>query len=394
MSLSNSSNSPNSTSVQPFAQAPWRVTLWALAYAVVLLVALTGNVLTAWVILAHRRMRTITNYFLLNLAVADASLAALNTPVNFIYGARGQWYFGLAYCRFHNFYPVAAVFASIYTMTAIAVDRYMAIIHPLKPRFSATVTKVVIMCVWGAAVVLAFPLCFYSVIVTKRQRIICFIAWPRPSDNTMYHFIVAVLVYLLPLVVMGITYSLVGVTLWGSSVPGHSSENYLDQLQAKRKVVKMMLVVVVTFAVCWLPYHVYFIVTGLNRELTKWKFIQQVYLAILWLAMSSTMYNPIIYCCLNSRFRAGFKRALRWCPFIHMSESDEMELRPTRFHTTRQSSVFTLTRLESSADSHTLSSRRKSSSTSRHGSLSGQTRHTPRLSLNSSHNGSVSTSVH
>ena len=64
----------------------------------------------------------------------------------------------------------------------------------------------------------------------------------------------------------------------------------------------MMIIVVVTFALCWLPYHVYFIVTGLNKPLSKWKYIQQVYLSVLWLAMSSTMYNPIIYCCLNSRW--------------------------------------------------------------------------------------------
>lgn len=71
------------------------------------------------------------------------------------------------------------------------------------------------------------------------------------------------------------------------------------------QVVKMMIVVVVTFALCWLPYHVYFIVTGLNKQLNKRKSIQQVYLSVLWLAMSSTMYNPIIYCCLNSRYRAS-----------------------------------------------------------------------------------------
>ena len=64
----------------------------------------------------------------------------------------------------------------------------------------------------------------------------------------------------------------------------------------------MMIIVVVTFAFCWLPYHVYFIVTGLSKPLTRWKYIQQVYLSVMWLAMSSTMYNPIIYCCLNSRW--------------------------------------------------------------------------------------------
>lgn len=45
-----------------------------------------------------------------------------------------------------------------------------------------------------------------------------------------------VLVYVLPLVVMGITYSIVGVTLWGGEIPGDSSDNYHGQLRAKRKV--------------------------------------------------------------------------------------------------------------------------------------------------------------
>ncbi|XP_061888915.1 neuromedin-K receptor-like [Entelurus aequoreus] len=111
-------------------------------------------------------------------------------------------------------------------------------------------------------------------------------------------------------------------------------------------VVKMMIIVLVTFALCWLPYHIYFIVTGLNKQLIKWKSIQQVYLSVLWLAMSSTMYNPIIYCCLNSRFRAGFKRVFRWCPFIKVSSYDELELRSTRQHPTRQSSMYTLSRMD------------------------------------------------
>lgn len=51
-----------------------------------------------------------------------------------------------------------------------------------------------------------------------------------------YHVIVAVLVYILPLVVMGITYTIVGLTLWGGEIPGDSSDNYQGQLRAKRKV--------------------------------------------------------------------------------------------------------------------------------------------------------------
>ncbi|XP_047671823.1 tachykinin receptor 3-like [Tachysurus fulvidraco] len=332
-----------------FAQPPWRVALWSVAYSSILTVAVFGNLVVMWIIVAHRRMRTVTNYFLLNLAFSDASMAAFNTLINFIYAAHGDWYFGEAYCKFHNFFPVTSVFASIYSMTAISVDRYMAIIHPLKPRLSATATKVVIVCIWVLAVVLAFPLCFYSTIRSLPRRTICYVAWPRPAeDSLMYHAIVSVLVYMLPLVVIGIAYTIIGVTLWGSEIPGDSSDNYHGQLRAKRKVVKMMIVVVVTFALCWLPYHIYFIVTGLNKQLNKRKSIQQVYLSVMWLAMSSTMYNPIIYCCLNNRFRAGFKRAFRWCPFIRVSSYDELELRTARLHPRNRSSMCTLSRVDTS----------------------------------------------
>uniref|UniRef100_A0A3B4ZF93 Neuromedin-K receptor-like n=1 Tax=Stegastes partitus TaxID=144197 RepID=A0A3B4ZF93_9TELE len=332
-----------------FVQPAWRIALWSVAYSTVLAVAVFGNLIVIWIILAHKRMRTVTNYFLLNLAFADVSMAAFNTLINFIYAAHGEWYFGEVYCRFHNFFPVTAVFASIYSMSAIAIDRYMAIIHPLKPRLSAKATMGVIVCIWSLAVVLAFPLCYFSTTRTLPRRTLCYVAWPRMADDPfMYHIIVTVLVYLLPLVVMGITYTIVGVTLWGGEIPGDSSDNYHGQLRAKRKVVKMMIIVVVTFALCWLPYHIYFIVTGLNKRLSKWKYIQQVYLSVLWLAMSSTMYNPIIYCCLNNRFRAGFKKVFRWCPFVRVSSYDELELRNTRLRPCHQSSMCTLSRVNTS----------------------------------------------
>ncbi|XP_002666594.1 neuromedin-K receptor [Danio rerio] len=386
--MSSPRNSSNFTHINRFVQPPWRVALWSVAFALVLLVAVTGNLIVIWIIVAHKRMRTVTNYFLLNLAVSDVCVAALNALVNFVYGAHGHWYFSSAYCRFQNFYPVAAVFASIYSMSAIALDRYMAIIHPMKPRLSAKVTKAVIVCVWILAAFLSFPLCFYSVTEVLPHRTVCYVAWPRKDDDAfIYHVVVALLVYLLPLALMAVTYSRVGLTLWGGDFPGHSSENLLDHLQAKRKVVKMMVIVVVTFAICWLPYHVYFIVTSFNRALRRFKWIQQVYLSVLWLSMSSSMYNPIIYCCLNSRFRAGFKRVFRWCPFIQMSNCDELELQTARFQQQRQSSVFTVTRMES--DGSAAVSRRKSSSTSRC-SVRSQSRPSARPPHNGAPHGNIS----
>ena len=68
------------------------------------------------------------------------------------------------------------------------------------------------------------------------------------------------------------------------------------------QVVKMMMVVVMIFAVCWLPYHVYFIISWHEPAIHTSTYIQELYLAIYWLAMSNSMYNPIIYCWMNKRY--------------------------------------------------------------------------------------------
>ncbi|XP_078731388.1 substance-P receptor-like [Lampetra fluviatilis] len=333
-----------------FEQAGWQVAAWSLAYTAEVVVAVLGNLVVIWIILAHKQMRTVTNYFLVNLAFSDASTAAFNTLINFTYAINNEWYYGAAYCRFQNFFPLAAMFASIYSMTAIAGDRYMAIIHPLRPRLSAFATKVLIGIIWLLAVVLAFPFFYYSEVADSHGRFICYISFPKDDHvnlKLVNQIVVVVLVYLLPLVAMAVAYTIVGITLWGSEIPGDTGDKYHEQLRAKRKVVKMMIVVVCTFAICWLPYHVYFLVYGIDSELFQWKYIQQVYLAVFWLAMSCSMYNPIIYCCLNNRFRVGFKRAFRWCPFVDVSSYEELELKSTRCLQARAGSTYTVSRIES-----------------------------------------------
>ncbi|XP_067388461.1 substance-P receptor [Emydura macquarii macquarii] len=354
-SLSSHNTSSNESEANQFVQPAWQIGLWAVAYSLIVVVAVVGNIVVMWIILAHKRMRTVTNYFLVNLAFAEASMAAFNTVVNFTYAIHNEWYYGLTYCKFHNFFPIAAVFASIYSMTAIAVDRYMAIIHPLRPRLSATATKVVISIIWFLALLLAFPQYYYSMTEELPSRVVCFVEWPEHNTGVYektYHFCVTVLIYFLPLLVIGCAYTVVGITLWASEIPGDSSDRYHEQMSAKRKVVKMMIVVVCTFAGCWLPYHIYFLLRFFKSAWYLEKFIQQVYLAIMWLAMSSTMYNPIIYCCLNDRFRVGFKHAFRWCPFISASEYKGLELKSGR-HLQTQSSMYKVSRMETTVSSVT-----------------------------------------
>ncbi|XP_075389546.1 substance-K receptor [Tenrec ecaudatus] len=319
----------NTTGFTAFSMPSWQLALWASAYLALVLVAVTGNATVMWIILAHQRMRTVTNYFIVNLALADLCMAAFNTAFNFVYASHNIWYFGRAFCYFQNLFPIMAMFASIYSMTAITADRYMAIVHPFQPRLSGPGTQVVIAGIWLVALVLASPQCFYSTITVVQGATKCVVAWPGDTGGMtrlLYHLAVIVLIYFLPLVVMFVAYSIIGLTLWRRSVPGHQAHGaHLRHLQAK-KIVKTMVLVVVTFAVCWLPYHLYFILGTFQEDIYCHKFIQQVYLALFWLAMSSTMYNPIIYCCLNRRFRSGFRLAFRCCPWVTPTEEDKLEL--------------------------------------------------------------------
>lgn len=73
---------------------------------------------------AHRRMRTVTNYFLVNLSVSDLMMALLNCIFNFIFMLNSHWPFGSFYCTVNNFVANVTVAASVFTLVAISIDRY------------------------------------------------------------------------------------------------------------------------------------------------------------------------------------------------------------------------------------------------------------------------------
>ena len=76
----------------------------------------------------------------------------------------------------------------------------------------------------------------------------------------------------------------------------------------------MFAVVVWIFMVCWAPYHIYFIYSYHNPQITRISYISHVYLAFYWLAMATTCVNPIIYYWMNKRFRAYFNMIFFFLP--------------------------------------------------------------------------------
>ncbi|XP_057332517.1 tachykinin-like peptides receptor 99D isoform X1 [Microplitis mediator] len=306
----------------------WRQILWYCLFVSMIVVATGGNLIVIWIVLVHKRMRSVTNIFLVNLSIADTMVSLLNVTFNFYYMLHSHWTFGNLYCKVSQFIAVLTICASVFTLMAISIDRYKAIMNPLRQRMSRRKTLCIAIVIWIFSVILSIPnLIFYNIYTVTFQngmvRIVCYGDWPNKDDNEfsydeyIYNIIFMILTYFLPVGSMTFTYARVGFELWGSQSIGEQTHNQMESIKSKRRVVKMMIVIVGIFTVCWLPFHIYFIVVSTLPDVTNEPYIQEVYLAIYWLAMSNSMYNPIIYCWMNSRFRRGFALVFRWCPGVH-----------------------------------------------------------------------------
>ncbi|KAL7289374.1 hypothetical protein TKK_0016577 [Trichogramma kaykai] len=309
----------------------WRQVLWSLLFGCMIIVATGGNIIVIWIVLAHKRMRTVTNYFLVNLSIADTTVSTLNVIFNFIYMLNSHWPFGDLYCRINPIIAVITVTASVYTLMAISIDRYMAIVNPLKPRMGKRATLCVAMTIWVVSVAMSLPnIWFYQTesqnLTDGNVRTVCFVVPDEGAVNAenkaerLYNVCFMILTYFLPIGAMCFTYARIGLELWGSQSIGEATQRQIENIRNKRRVVKMMMIVVVIFAVCWLPYHIWFIVISLMPHVTTNSYAQEVYLAIYWLAMSNSMYNPMIYCWMNSKFRRGFLQFFSWCPGVKITQ--------------------------------------------------------------------------
>ncbi|XP_058457169.1 tachykinin-like peptides receptor 86C [Malaya genurostris] len=311
------------TTKSPY-ELPWQQKMaWGVVFGAMLLVAITGNCIVLWIVLAHRRMRTVTNYFLLNLSVADLLMSSLNCSFNFIFMLNSDWPFGAVYCTINNFMANMSVASSVFTLVAISLDRYIAIVHPLRHRTSRKKARLFLLIIWALSCVLATPCLMYSTVMTKRYnngntRTVCYMLWPDGRYPTsmadyIYNLVFLVLTYGIPMLIMIVCYSLMGRELWGSRSIGEHTERQLESMKSKKKVVRMFIIVVTIFAICWLPYHLFFVYAYHNNQMTSSSYVQQLYLGFYWLAMSNAMVNPIIYYWMNSRFRVYFQEIICFC---------------------------------------------------------------------------------
>lgn len=133
-----------------------------LMYTVIFVVATLGNGMVCYIVISSSRMRTVTNYFITNLAVGDLLITVFCVPFTSISYLKQYWSFGSFLCPVVNYSQAVAVFVSSYTLVAISIDRYMAIMWPLRPRMTKRLASLIILTVWIISMVTVAPILVFS----------------------------------------------------------------------------------------------------------------------------------------------------------------------------------------------------------------------------------------
>ncbi len=114
-------------------------TIVCMLYIFIFIMAVVGNGMVCFIVQSSPRMRTVTNYFIANLAIGDMLMALFCIPFSFVsLFVLQYWPFGATLCRIVNYTQAVSVLVSAYTLVAISMDRYIAIMWPLRPRITKT----------------------------------------------------------------------------------------------------------------------------------------------------------------------------------------------------------------------------------------------------------------
>lgn len=221
---------------------------YLIMYSVLIVVAVLGNGSVIYIIVSDTRMRTVTNLFLINLASADITKAIVCIPFSFtaniIYN---YWPFGAFMCPFVTYVQVVAVFASAFTMVAMSIDRYIAILHPLRPKMTHKGVCLVLFFMWVLAALAPLPTAIFSKTgppdfdnsTEECLKDSCTEKWPDNAMRTSYSLAIMLLQYFIPLAVLTFTYGRIGYIIWIKKPPGEAVQTRDERMaSSKRKVCK------------------------------------------------------------------------------------------------------------------------------------------------------------
>ncbi|CAK9300529.1 unnamed protein product [Gordionus sp. m RMFG-2023] len=133
--------------------------LMSILYGMISLTSIIGNGCVIWIILSRHKMRTVTNYFLLNLAIADMVIGMFSVPFQFQAALLQRWVLPNIMCPLAPFVQTLCVNVSVLTLTIVALDRWSAVMRPLKPRLlSKNTAKIILILFWILSLLSSLPM--------------------------------------------------------------------------------------------------------------------------------------------------------------------------------------------------------------------------------------------
>ena len=302
-----------------------------------------GNVLVIFIISVRPQLCTVVNNHIRNLAVADLALLLTTFPLAVL---REQdpfhWHLGEAVCKY--FFPLTDIFfgVAVWSITAIAIDRYRAIVWGCSGKRACHATirsaKWTIAAMWIVSfLVVCLPLFFVVEYVEMYGYSDCAARWPdRESGNLMqqcYVITTVVFWYVIPVTICVFAYVEISRKIRQSSnfhkyireernisPPPHSntsSSKKILKAQAltrrekhNAKAMKLLAPVVLVFAITALPGNVFRLMVLYYPPLHTYKYVWLLYNVMVIFLLANSSLNPVIYSIVSEEFRQAFRRSL------------------------------------------------------------------------------------
>ncbi|XP_033758698.1 QRFP-like peptide receptor [Pecten maximus] len=299
---------------------PMTIVLMVL-YSAAFICGILGNIFVIAVVVQYQHMRTLTNVFLVNLTVGDLLVVCICIPMTLGSYIYSNYIFGNVLCKLTPFLQGTAVAVSSLSLLCISINRYFAIHSPLKAKvlFSKNKIYLLLSLVWLVSLCSFIPLLVVNTVVTSGlpgvyELHICMELWYSPLTKQIYSMFILFVLFFIPLIVMLVTYTRIGYTLWRTEARSFMENSITNKSQAerilrqRRRTVKMLVAVVMIFIFCWFPYYAVMIWLDFNMVLSlKTQFVSDyIYPIVLLLGLSNSTVNPVCYCFMSNGFRRAF----------------------------------------------------------------------------------------
>ncbi|KAI1713479.1 7 transmembrane receptor (rhodopsin family) domain-containing protein [Ditylenchus destructor] len=293
-------------------------TLFLLGYLTIFLTSFFGNSLVVYVVLSSRHMQTVTNIFITNLAAADLLVCCTSLWLTPVYTYLGHWIWGDWLCYGLPLFQGTSIFISTLTLMSIAVDRYFVICRQSKSvvnindHMSMQVCIAIITLIWMVSLLLVMPYAVHMRMAYVQKPCdfwLCIEDWAMEDLKSLYGIIVVSLQFIVPFGIIGYSY----VRIWRflnkrqSLVSERESEH---ETQRRTRLLRMLITMVVLFAICWLPFNLLNILRDLKMDRRLKPYFSFLFLTAHLISMTATMCNPILYAWMNQSFREEFVRAV------------------------------------------------------------------------------------